>query len=539
MSQAAAPPRTTPVEMTHRQVLEALSGLLLGLFVAILSSTVVSNALPRIITELRGGQSAYTWVVTSTLLATTATTPLWGKLADLMSKKALVQISLVIYVFGSVLAGLSQSTGQLIACRVVQGIGAGGLTALAQVIMATMIAPRERGRYSGYLGAVMAVGTIGGPLIGGVIVDTSWLGWRWCFYVGVPFAIAALVVLQKTLRLPVVRRKAKIDWWGATLITAAVSLLLVWVSLAGNRFAWASWQTAAMVGGALLLGALAVRVETRAAEPVIPPKLFRNRTITLATVASVAVGVGMFGASVFLGQYFQISRGQSPTMSGLMTMPMILGLLVSSTLTGRIITKTGRWKRYLVAGSALLTLGFALMGTVRYDTNFWLLSVYMAVIGVGVGMTMQNLVLAVQNTVGAHELGAASSVVAFFRSLGGAVGVSALGAVLGHRVQGYLADGLARLGIPTGGAADGGTLPDVHALPGPVRIVVESAYGHGAGDIFLVATPFALIALIAVCFIREVPLRRHNEPLAEEVERESTVATGAGAAVVRVSGERN
>ncbi|MFG2104264.1 MDR family MFS transporter [Micromonospora echinaurantiaca] len=539
MSSAPAPARATAVDMTHRQVLEALSGLLLGMFVAILSGTVVSNALPRIITELGGGQSAYTWVVTAALLATTATTPIWGKLADLTNKKVLVQVALLIYVVSSVLAGLAQDTGQLIACRVLQGVGAGGLTALAQVIMATIIAPRERGRYSGYLGAVMAVGTIGGPLIGGVIVDTSWLGWRWCFYVGVPFALAALVVLQKTLRLPVTKRKATIDWWGATLITAAVSLLLIWVSLAGGSFAWASWQTAAMVAGALLLGALAVRVEQRAAEPMIPPRLFRSRTITLATVASVAVGVGMFGASVFLSQYFQISRGQSPTMSGLMTLPMILGLLISSTVTGRLITRTGRWKRYLVAGTALLTVGFALMGTLRADTSFVLLAGYMAVIGVGLGMSMQNLVLAVQNTVGTHELGAASSVVAFFRSLGGAVGVAALGAVLAHKVNDYLVEGLTALGIPTSRSGSGGALPDVHTLPAPVRAVVEGAYGHAAGDIFLVAAPFGLIALIAVCFIREVPLRRHtSDPVDAEIEQESTVAAGAGAAVIK-TGERS
>lgn len=539
MSQATAPTRATGVDMTHRQILQALSGLLLGMFVAILSSTVVSNALPRIITELHGSQSAYTWVVTSALLATTATTPIWGKLADLTSKKLLVQISLGIYVLGSVLAGAAQGTSELIACRVLQGIGAGGLTALAQVIMATMITPRERGRYSGYLGAVMAVGTIGGPLIGGVIVDTSWLGWRWCFYVGVPFAIAALVVLQKTLHLPVIKRKAQIDWWGATLITAAVSLLLIWVSLAGGQFAWASWQSAVMVVGALALGALAIRVETRAAEPMIPPRLFRNRTITLAVVASIAVGVGMFGASVFLGQYFQISRGQSPTMSGLMTLPMILGLLVSSTLSGRIITRTGRWKRFLVIGTALLTAGFALMGTLRADTSFTLLSVYMALVGIGLGMTMQNLVLAVQNTVGTHELGVASSTVAFFRSLGGAIGVSVLGAVLAHKVTGYTAEGLGRLGIAASGSGSGGVLPDVHTLPGPIRAVVESAYGHGAGDIFLAAAPFALIALIAVSFIKEVPLRQHNSsPVGAAVEQESTIAAGAGAAVVRTGEQR-
>ncbi|RAO26223.1 putative transporter YebQ [Micromonospora saelicesensis] len=539
MSQVTAPTRATGVDMTHRQILQALSGLLLGMFVAILSSTVVSNALPRIITELHGGQSAYTWVVTSALLATTATTPIWGKLADLTSKKLLVQISLGIYVLGSVLAGAAQGTTELIACRVLQGIGAGGLTALAQVIMATMIAPRERGRYSGYLGAVMAVGTIGGPLIGGVIVDTSWLGWRWCFYVGVPFAIAALVVLQKTLHLPVIKRKAQIDWWGATLITAAVSLLLIWVSLAGGQFPWASWQSAVMVVGALVLGALAIRVETRAAEPMIPPRLFRNRTITLAVVASIAVGVGMFGASVFLGQYFQISRGQSPTMSGLMTLPMILGLLVSSTLSGRIITRTGRWKRFLVIGTALLTAGFALMGTLRADTSFTLLSVYMALVGIGLGMTMQNLVLAVQNTVGTHELGVASSTVAFFRSLGGAIGVSVLGAVLAHKVTDYTAEGLGRLGIAASSSGGGGVLPDVHTLPGPIRAVVESAYGHGAGDIFLAAAPFALIALIAVSFIKEVPLRQNSSsPVGTEVEQESIIATGAGAAAVRTGEQR-
>ena len=526
MTQATAPARATGVDMSHRQILEALSGLLLGMFVAILSSTVVSNALPRIITDLRGGQSAYTWVVTSTLLATTATTPIWGKLSDLFSKKLLVQISLVVFVLGSVLAGQAQTTGELIACRVVQGVGAGGLTALAQVIMATMIAPRERGRYSGYLGAVMAVGTIGGPLIGGVIVDTSWLGWRWCFYVGVPFAVLALIVLQRTLRLPVVKREVKIDWWGATLITAAVSLLLVWITLAGDRYDWISWQSGVMVAGAAALGVLATRVEKHATDPMIPPHLFRNRTITLAVIASIAVGVGMFGASVFLGQYFQISRGASPTMSGLMTLPMIGGLLVSSTVVGRIITSTGRWKSWLVIGSVLLTAGFALMGTMRADTPYWHLAVFMALIGLGVGMSMQNLVLAVQNTVRPDELGAASSVVAFFRSLGGAIGVSALGAVLGHRVTGYMADGLSRLGVPASGSG-GGALPDVHTLPGPIRTVVEAAYGHAAGDIFLAAAPFGLLALVAVILIREVPLRRSNaEPVPAGQETAEAVAAG-------------
>ncbi|WP_084701109.1 MFS transporter [Cryptosporangium arvum] len=501
---AGAPPTAEP--MSHRQILEALTGLLLGMFVAILSSTIVTNALPTILTDLHGGESAYTWVVTSTLLATTATTPIWGKLADLTSKKMLVQIALVIYVAGSAVAGLSQNIGELIAARTIQGVGVGGLTALAQVIMAAMISPRERGRYSGYLGAVFAVATVSGPLIGGVIVDTDWLGWRWCFYVGVPIAALALFVLQKTLHLPVIKRRVRIDYLGATLVTAAVSLLLIWVSLAGSQFDWVSWQSAVMVPGALVLGALFVWAESRAAEPIIPLGLFRNRTVLLATVASLFVGVGLFGASVFLSQYFQIARGESPTASGLLTLPMIGGLFLSSTISGRIITATGRWKRFLVAGAFLITVGFALLGTARADTPYWHLAIFMAVIGTGLGMTMQNLVLAVQNTVKTSELGTSSSTVAFFRSLGGAVGVSALGAVLGHRVTDYLESGLRAIGVDAAASGDG-SLPDLSTLPAPIRSVVMDSYGHAAGDVFLVAAPFALLAFLAVLFIREVALR--------------------------------
>ncbi|GHF93022.1 MDR family MFS transporter [Streptomyces filamentosus] len=497
--------------MTHRQIMEALSGLLLGMFVAILSSTIVSNALPQIITDLEGGQSAYTWVVTATLLSMTATTPLWGKLADLFSKKLLIQIALTIYVAGSIVAGLSQSTGMLIACRVVQGIGVGGLTALSQIILAAMISPRERGRYSGYLGAVFAVATVGGPLLGGVITDTEWLGWRWCFYVGVPFAIIALIVLQKTLKLPVVKRQVKVDWAGAFFISAAVSLLLVWVTFAGDKYDWMSWQTAAMVGGSVLLGAVFVLVESRASEPIIPLRLFRNRTITLASLASLFVGVAMFAGTVFFSQYFQLARNESPTMSGVLTIPMIAGLFVSSTASGQIITKTGRWKAWLVSGGALAAAGLGLLGTLRYDTPYWHTALFMAVLGLGLGMMMQNLVLCTQNQVEPADLGAASSVVTFFRSLGGAIGVSALGAVMAHRVTDYVKEGITALGpeaakaMQQSGAGSG--LPDMDALPGPIRTVFESAYGHGVGDVFLYAAPFAFIAFLVTLFIKEVALK--------------------------------
>ncbi|MGW0083949.1 MFS transporter [Streptomyces sp. NPDC003393] len=522
--------------MSHRQIMEALSGLLLGMFVAILSSTIVSNALPKIIGDLGGGQSAYTWVVTAALLSMTAATPLWGKLADLYSKKALVQIALIIYVVASMAAGLSQNPGMLIVCRVVQGIGVGGLSALAQIVMAAMISPRERGRYSGYLGATFAVATVGGPLLGGVITDTSWLGWRWCFYVGVPFAVLALIVLQKTLHLPVVKRQVKVDWGGAFLISAAVSLLLVWVTFAGDKYEWMSWQTAAMVGGAIVLGLLFVLVEAKASEPIIPLRLFRNRTITLSSLASLFVGIAMFTGTVFFSQYFQLARDKSPTMSGILTIPMIGGLFVSSTVSGQFITRTGRWKGWLVSGGVLVTAGLGLLGTIRYDTAYWKMAVFMALLGLGIGMMMQNLVLCTQNQVAPSDLGSASSTVTFFRSLGGAIGVSALGAVMADRITHYVKDGLTDLGPKyaklAGGSGTGtDTIPDMNALPKPLRTVVESAYGHGIADIFLIAGALAAVAFLITLFIKEVPLRTKGA-LAQAADDESAPVDPAATPVV-------
>ncbi|MET7785425.1 MFS transporter [Streptomyces sp900116325] len=536
-----ASPDGTP--MTHRQIMEALTGLLLGMFVAILSSTVVSNALPEIISDLGGGQSAYTWVVTASLLAMTATTPLWGKLSDLFSKKLLVQIALIIYVTGSIVAGLSTSSGMLIACRVVQGIGVGGLSALAQIVMAAMIAPRERGRYSGYLGAVFAVATVGGPLLGGVITDTSWMGWRWCFYVGVPFAVIALIVLQKTLKLPVVKRDVKVDWTGAFFISAAVSLLLLWVTFAGDKYDWMSWQTGVMLAGSLALVLLFLFTESRASEPIIPLRLFRNRTITLASLASLFVGVAMFAGTVFFSQYFQLARGKSPTMSGVMTIPMITGLFLSSTISGQIITKTGRWKAWLVSGGFLVTAGLGLLGTIRYDTTYWHIAIFMFVMGLGIGMMMQNLVLATQNQVAPSDLGSASSVVTFFRSLGGAIGVSALGAVMANRVTHYVKDGLADLG-PKGaalghGGTGGGGIPDLDKLPAPFRTVVESAYGHGVGDVFLYAAPAALVAFLITMFIKEVALKTNaanDAPAEAEAPAAVLAEVPSGAAALVAEG---
>ncbi|MGY9069229.1 MFS transporter [Streptomyces sp. CAS3] len=513
--------------MSHRQIMEALSGLLLGLFAAILSSTIVTNALPTIIKDLGGGQSAYTWVVTAALLAMTASVPLWGKLSDLMSKKALVQISLVIYVAGSVIAGLAQNPAMLITARVVQGLGAGGLSALVQVILAAMIAPRERGRYSGYTGATFAVATVGGPLLGGVITDTSWLGWRYCLFVGIPFALIALVVLQKTLHLPLTKREVKVDWLGAFFITAAASLLLIWVTFANDKYDWLSWQTYVMVGGTILLALAFVFTETKAAEPIIPLRLFRNRTISLASVASLFVGVGMYSGTVFFSQYFQLARDKSPTMSGVMTIPMIGGLFISSMVSGRIISNTGRWKNWLVAGGLFLTAGLSLLSLMRYDTPYWQLSIYMALLGIGVGMMMQNLVLSTQNQVAPKDLGAASSTVSFFRSLGGAVGVGVLGSVMSDRISHYAANSIGELSpkarMAAAQAVGGGELPDMNSLPLPIRHWLESAYGHGIADVFLYAAPCALVAFVVVMFIKEVPLRTTGALTQAAQEKAGTV----------------
>jgi EmrB/QacA subfamily drug resistance transporter len=509
--------------MTHREVLEALSGLLLAMFVAMLSSTVVTNALPRIVTELEGSQTGYTWVVVATLLTMTATTPIWGKLADLFSKKLLVQVALVIFSIGSLIAGLAPSMEVLIGARAVQGLGVGGLTALVQVVIASMVSPRERGRYSGYIGAVFALATVSGPLIGGIIVDTPFLGWRWCFFVGIPVALLAFVVLQKTLKLPLVRREVHIDYLGATLLVAGVSILLVWVSLAGQQFAWGSATSVALVVVGLVVVAAAVYVEARVAiEPVIPLRLFRDRTMSLATTASVLIGLAMFGSTVYLSQYFQLARGMSPTEAGLMSVCMVGGLLVTSIVSGRVITTTGRWKRWLVGGMVLVIVGLALLAMVDETTNLVVVGLYMGLLGLGLGATMQNLVLSVQNNVALADLGAASSVVAFFRSMGGSIGVSALGAVLSHQVADSVAAGLARLGVRTDGH-DTGTIPDLTTLPAPVREVFEHAFGEATGHLFLVAVPFAVLALVCVVFIREVPLRTtilRDDELAPEVAAE-------------------
>jgi EmrB/QacA subfamily drug resistance transporter len=493
---------------THRQTLQALSGLLMALFVSTLSTTVVTTALPSIIGSLQGSQTAATWVVTATLLTTTASTPIWGKLADLFSKKLLVQSATVVFVAGSVVAGLSQGVGVLIAGRAVQGIGAGGLQALVQISIGAMISPRERGRYAGYQSSATAIATIGGPLLGGLIVDTSWLGWRWCFWLSLPIAVIALAILQFTLNLPVIRRdRVRIDWAGATLISGGVSVLLIWISFVDSAFAWASWRTLILVTAGAAMLAVALLVETRVLEPIVPLHILGRRPVALAILGSLAAGTAMYGASVFLSQYFQTSRGHTPTESGLLTIPMMAGILLASLIGGWLLSRTGSIKPFLLVGTTALAAGFFGLSRIDHATPIPLVSLAMVFVGAGVGLTAQNFVLLVQNSVPLKDIGAATSTVSFFRALGGTIGVAVLGAVLARQVSSQASANLSAAGLPTTSA--GRAVSAIHspATAGPVRAILQATFGDVIGHIFLISAIVAVLGVLAVLALKPVSLR--------------------------------
>ncbi|MFF1539104.1 DHA2 family efflux MFS transporter permease subunit [Microbacterium sp. NPDC058269] len=533
-----------------REVFTAISGLVVGMFVAVLSGTVVSTSMPVIIADLGGTQSQYTWVITASLLATAVSTPIWGKLADLVDRKVLVQISLILFTVGTVIAGFSTDTNMLIAVRVIQGIGVGGLMSLVMIAVALIISPRERGKYMGVVGGIMALGTIGGPLLGGLLTDV-W-GWRSNFFVGVPFAILALVLLQFTLHLPKPQRdtKVSIDYFGIVLLAVGVSTLLIWVSMGGNQFDWDSSTSIMLIVTAGVAIAAFITVEFFVKEPIVPMSLFRNRTFTLSVIASIAIGVSMFATSVFLAQYFQLARGATPTESGLMTIPMIIGQMGASIIIGQLVSRFGKWKGWMLTGSVLATVGVSLMATLRYDTPFPLVAVYMFVLGAGLGMVMQNLTLIVQNDTAPQQLGAASSNVNFFRTIAGTIGVTVMGSLLSTSVANYITDALDGFVPSTPAEIDAlkhlasGDVPKVGQLPDAIRAIVESAYGHGIADSFIIAIPLAVIAVIAIAFIKNKPLSTKNaaEQMLEQAEEsvievsEAEVGASLSTGAIRIEG---
>lgn len=521
-------------EYSHSEVLGVMTGLLAALFTALISTTIVSTALPTIMASLNGTQRQYTWVITASLLMMTVSTPIWGKLSDLFSKKLLTQLSIVLFVAGSVAAGFSHEVWLMMLARAIQGVAMGGLIATAQSVMGSIVSPRDRGRYTGYMGAVMAVATVSGPLLGGVITDH--LGWRWTFFVCVPLAVIALLLIQWKLHLrPVVRdSKPRIDYVGAVLLSVAAALPMLWVTFAGNDYDWISWQSGVFLIGFLVAAALTVVVELRVPEPMLPLRLLNNRTAILMIVASIAVGVAMFGPGVFLTQYFQLGDGYSPTKAGLMTIPMIVAQMFSATMCGQIVSRTGRWKPVMVVGGIAMVVGLGGLGMIDHTMSYTKVAIFMAVAGIGVGALTQNIVLAVQNTVDVRQVGAVSAAIAFFRSLGGAVGVSILGAVLTNLVTGNMKDGLRSLGIdPSRMGSGGDTNLDISKLPGAVQEVFHHAYADAFGPIFMIAAITSVVTFIAILVVKETPLRltigmeKPAVPAADEPEQEANVVPSA------------
>ncbi|MEO3743640.1 MDR family MFS transporter [Plantactinospora sp. B5E13] len=499
-------------QLGRRQIRLLMVGLMTGMLLAALDQTIVGTALPTIVGEL-GGINHYSWVVTAYLLASTASTPLYGKMADLLGRRPVFLFSIGTFLVGSLLAGLSQNMTQLIITRGIQGIGAGGLMTLAFTIISDVVTPRERGRYQGLFGAVFGVSSVAGPLVGGYFAEHDW---RWIFFINVPLAIVAIIVCYHVMRLiPFKRRKHAIDWLGAALLVAGVSALLLALSWGGNEYAWGSGVIIGLFVAGVVLGVVFLLQESRVAEPILPLRLFRRPTFALANTAGFVLGLVMFGSIIFIPLYLQIVKGASPTNSGLLMLPMMAGVIVTSVLSGQAISRIGRYKWFPVAGAAVLVLGMLLFTRLQVDSPLWEAFIYMVLIGIGLGLCMQPLVLAVQNAVEIRDLGAGTSTATFFRSLGGSFGVAILGAVLSARLASGLGDRLpaAVAQLPPeqrGQFADASHEISINepakilALPAPIRDAIQESFVGALHVVFLVA---GLIAILAVAVALAMPNR--------------------------------
>jgi EmrB/QacA subfamily drug resistance transporter len=494
-----------PGQLSQRRILVIIGALLLGMLLAALDQTIVATALPTIAGDLHG-LSHLSWVVTAYLLASTVSTPLWGKLGDLYGRKAFFQAAIVIFLIGSVLAGLAHTMLELIAFRAVQGIGGGGLLTGAQTIVADVVPARDRGRYQGLFGSVFGVTSVIGPLIGGFFVDN--LSWRWVFYVNLPIGAVALAVVTAVLPGRLSRVQHRIDYLGTLLLAGAVSGLVLLTSLGGTTYRWSSAPIFSLGAAAVVLGAAFVWAESRAAEPVVPLHLFRNRVFSAAGAVGFVVGFAMFGAIAYLPQYMQIVKGSSPTISGLRLLPLMAGLLTTSIVTGRLVSRWGRYRVFPIVGTAVMTLGLYLLSHLGVATSDWLSSMYMLVLGAGIGASLQVLVVAVQNAVSYADLGAATGGATFFRSIGGSFGTAIFGAVFANVLPGNLAASLHGLSLPRGVTAASGASPAVLArLPTAVHAGYISGYATSLQTVFLVAVPFGALAFLLSWTLKDVPLR--------------------------------
>ncbi|MGH8983830.1 MAG: MDR family MFS transporter [Acidimicrobiia bacterium] len=508
-STAAGPAAPQPYALSHRQIQTVFAGLMAGMFLAALDQTIVATALPTIVGEL-GGLDQISWVASAYLLTSTAVMPVVGKLSDLYGRRQLFQASIVVFLAGSLLAGIAQDMGQLIAFRAIQGLGAGGLLVLTFAIVGDVVAPRERGRYQGYVASVFAVASVAGPLLGGFLVDS--LSWRWVFYVNLPVGVVALVVTSSALRLPVRRLGHRIDYLGAALLVGSITSLILLTVWGGNEYPWGSPTIVGLgVTGALLVG-LFVLQERRAAEPILPLRLFRESVFTVSSITAFTVGLAMFGAILYLPIYLQIVKGSDATNSGLLLLPIMAGILTGSTTCGRIITRIGRYRPFPIIGLALMTTGFVCFSRLDASTSRLASSAFMLLVGVGIGFVTPVLVLAVQNAVSRRDLGAATSAVTFVRTMGGAFGAAVFGAVLNARLTVEFARRLPETALrDVDPARLQGSPAQIRALPAAVEQGVVDSFESSLQTVFLVAAVIALAAFVIVWWLREVPLQERAD----------------------------
>ena len=526
MTEATQNP-AAPAALSHRQILIAFSGLVLAMLLAALDSTIVSTALPTIVSEL-GGLEHLAWVVTGYLLAQTIVTPVYGKLGDLYGRKIVMQSAIVFFLVGSALCGLSQNMTQLIVFRAIQGLGGGGLVVTTQAVVGDIVPPRDRGRYQGIFGAVFGLSSIAGPLLGGYF--TTHLSWRWIFYVNLPVGIAALVVLAVTLPSLSHRVARAIDYAGASLLAVVLSSITLLSDLGGTAYPWSSPVSIGLIAVSLLSLVLFTMVERKAAEPVLPLHLFQRQTFVVTSVVGLIVGFALFGSVTYFPLYLQVVKGVTPTASGMQMVPMMGGMLVTSIMSGQLISRTGRYKIFPVLGTAVMTVGLFLLSRLTPQSTNATASLLMLVLGVGLGMVMQVLVIAVQNDIEYRDLGVATSGATLFRLIGGSLGTAILGAIFAAR----LSVNLVRLlppGTVANGAARNMSVQALLQLPPPARAAYAAAFTASLDTVFLVATVVCAIGFVLAWFLPERPLRATVAASARDAGNE------AGEAFARPSDE--